>query len=193
MVGPCILASRVHIPPVPHLFYWVYVSRTPFTPTTLALAGTNNYKQRHQSSRALPITTSSDWSNRRRATRWTLVFITARVIPHRFFLFTSHLNHDRQAPATKGPGQGHLRTEYGHRRPEHRQGGHEHHTSKPRLWVRRPPSDHDPSESPSLSRRDVPFLHATRTRWPTNRITLILGYPALISARLSNEEWTGRH
>ena len=41
---------------------------------------------------------------RRATTRWTPTFVTARVLPHHFLTFTLHLDHDRRASATKGPG-----------------------------------------------------------------------------------------
>ena len=58
IVGPYILTSQVYIPPILHPFYHVYLSPAPHTPTTSLLAGTNKYKQCHQSSQGLPITNS---------------------------------------------------------------------------------------------------------------------------------------
>ena len=91
--------------------------------------------------------------NRRRAvTRWALVFIAARVLPHRFLVFTLHLDHDVQPPTTKEPGQGRPRIGFGHHRSERREGGDKHDTSKPRLWIRGRPPHHDSGEFLSLSR-----------------------------------------
>ena len=66
--------------------------------------------------------------------------------PRRSLRDTLRLYHDRQLPTTKGPGKGHFCTEYGHRRPLYRQGGHEHHPDKPRLWICGLASHNDPGE-----------------------------------------------
>ena len=83
----------------------------------------------------------------RAITGWTPMPITAQVLPHHFLVFTLHLDHDRQASTTKGP-QRYPRIEYGHQWLEHPEGGHEHHTSEPRLRLRGTPSHHDPGELP---------------------------------------------
>ena len=87
--------------------------------------------------------------------RWAFIFIRVRFVSHtshRFFVATLRFDHDRQPPTTKGPKQGALRTEHGHRWSQFREGGREHYPSEPCLWIRGCPSHHDPGEFLSLPR-----------------------------------------
>ena len=85
-------------------------------------------------------------------TRWTssaqrqslLGFLIA-FTPSSFCVAILRLDHGRQISTTKWAEWCPLLTQYGHRWPESRQGGLEHHTGQGRLWLRRHPSRNDQS------------------------------------------------
>ena len=72
--------------------------------------------------------------------------------PRRFLVVTLRFYHDRQLPTTKRSGQDHFCAEYGHRRPQSREGGREQHPSKPRLRTCSLTHHNDPGELLSLQR-----------------------------------------
>jgi len=94
---------------------------------------------------------------RRVMTKWPLVCIRVRVLPHtlpaaRLLAAAPTFFHEYEFPATGTPGWRSLGVECGHRGRESREGGLEHHTSQGRFWFRQCSSNNDQSMFPPLLR-----------------------------------------